>query len=65
MQAIADLLGLTPDQLTILLIAGVVLVIAWYALRAVLKIARRVFTIGCVGIIVLVGILYLLYAFIQ
>ena len=63
MQAIADLLGLAPGQLTIILIAGVVLVVGWYVLRAALKIASRVFAIGCVGIVVLVGVLYLLYAF--
>lgn len=63
MQAIADLVGLTVNQLTILAIAGAVLVIGWYVLRSALKMARRLFAIGCVGIIVVVGVLYFLYAF--
>lgn len=63
MQAIADLVGLTVNQLTILAIAGAVLVAGWVVLRAALKMARRLFAIGCVGIIVVVGVLYFLYAF--
>ena len=63
MQAVADLLGLTVNQLTVLAVAGALLVAGWYVLKAALKIARRIFAIGCVGIIVLVGVLYLVYAF--
>lgn len=65
MQAIADLLGLTVNQLTMLVVAGVVLVVGWYVLKTALKIASRIFAIGCVGILVLVGVLYLLYTFAQ
>jgi hypothetical protein len=57
MQAIADLMGLTVTQLYILAGAGVALVVGWYVLKSTLKIASRVFAIGCVGIAVLVGVL--------
>lgn len=63
MQAIADLVGVTVTQLWILAGAGLVLVVGWYILKTALRIASRVFAFGCVGIIVLVGALYLIYAF--
>lgn len=63
MEAIAQLVGLTVTQLLILAAAGAVLVVGWYVLKAALKIASRVFTIGCVGIVVVVGVLYLVYVF--
>jgi tetrahydromethanopterin S-methyltransferase subunit D len=65
MGAIADLLGLTTGQLMLLAVAGVVLVVLWAVVRRALKMASRVFAIGCVGILVLVGVLYLLYAFVR
>jgi hypothetical protein len=35
----------------------VVLVVGWTILRAVLRLTARVFTLGCVGLLVLAGVL--------
>lgn len=61
MAAIAELLGLTVAQLTTILIAGVVLVVGWYVLKTVLKLAVRSFTVGCVTIVLAVGALYVFF----
>lgn len=61
MDAIAELLGITTAQLTTLAIAGAALVVAWYVLKTVMKIATRVFAIGCLGLLVVVGALYAIF----
>ncbi len=52
---IAELLGLTVGQLTTWLIIIGVLVIGWYIVRGVVKIAVRTFLSGCL-VILLLGI---------
>lgn len=61
MDAIAELLGITVSQLTILGVAGAALVVAWFVLKTVMKIASRVFAIGCLGLLVVVGALYAIF----
>ncbi len=61
MAAIAELLGLTVSQLNTILIAGVVLVVGWYVLKTVLKLAARAFTVGCFTIALAVGALYVFF----
>jgi hypothetical protein len=63
LQPIASLLGVTVGQMVIVAIAIVVLVIAWYALKVALKIAMRIFAIGCFSIVVVAAALYLFFAF--
>jgi len=41
-------------------IAVVVLALLWIVVRAVLKLTLRLFAIGCLGILVLAGIAYVL-----
>ena len=61
MAAIAELLGLTVSQLNTILIAGVVLVVGWYVLKTVLKLAVRSFTIGCFTIALGIAALYVFF----
>jgi len=50
-----------PDlgQLDWVLVGGaiVVLVVAWTILKTVLKLTMRVFSLGCVGLVILAGIM--------
>jgi hypothetical protein len=59
LESVADLLGLTTQQLTTVIVLGIAVIAGWYALRVVLRIARKVFSIGCLGIIILLAILYI------
>ncbi len=62
LQPIADLLGVTTGQLITVTLVCLALVVGWYVLKAVLKIAARVFTIGCFTIVLLGAGLYLYFA---
>ena len=44
-----------------LLVTLVVLAILWGVVRTVLKITLRIFAIGCLGILILSGIAFVLY----
>ena len=63
LEPVATLLGITVTQLVVVTIAAVALVIGWYVLKAVVKAAAKVLTIGCFTIIVVVVGLYLFFAF--
>ena len=65
LQPIADLLGITTNQLMIVGIVLIVLVVGWYILKAVLKIAGKVFSVGCFTILLLGGGLYLYFALLR
>ncbi len=58
LEPLARLLGISAGQLMAIAIVGAVLVVGWYVLRAALKMAVRVFTLGCLTILVLVVGLY-------
>ena len=60
---IAQLLGITTTQLVIIAVAGLVLTVGWYVLKAAIKVASKIFTIGCFTIILLGAGLYLFFAF--
>lgn len=60
---IAQLLGITTTQLVIIAVAGLVLTVGWYVLKAAIKVASKIFTIGCITIILLGAGLYLFFAF--
>jgi hypothetical protein len=62
---IAGLVGITATQLIIVFVAVVVLTIGWFILKQAVKIAARIFAIGCFTIIVVVGALYLYFVFFQ
>lgn len=61
LQPIAELFGLSVGQLILVVAIGVGMVVGWYVLKLVLRIAAKVFTIGCVGIILLLGGLYIVF----
>ncbi len=52
------MLGLTVDQLLILAAVGMVLFVLLVGLRAVLKLTRVVLRFGCLGIVVVLAILF-------
>ena len=58
METLAQLLGLDPDQLTFILGVAVFLVIILVVLRIMRKITAALMRIGCFGLIVVVGGLY-------
>lgn len=58
---VADLLGLTTGQLTTWLVIIGVLVVGWYILRGVVKIAVRTFLSGCLVIFALAVVLYVVF----
>lgn len=62
MAAIAALLEIGIDQLWTIVVVGAVLIAGWLVLRAVLRVASRLFALGCLSILALVVILYLAYA---
>ena len=65
LEPIANLIGLTVPQLIAVVVVGLALVGGWYVLKFVLKTARKVFSVGCVGIVVLLGILYVAFVIIS
>lgn len=60
MDTIAQLVGVSPQQVTQLLTLIVVLVIGWFLLRLFLKLTAAVFRLGCMGIIFVVAAVYVL-----
>ena len=56
---IADLFGISPQLLVILTVGGVALVVLWYVLKAMLKIAWKAFAFGCVVIAIGLGTLFI------
>ena len=60
MDAIAQLLGLTAPELTQLLIMVGVLVVGLVVLRVFLKLTATLFRLGCLGILLLVAVIYIL-----
>ncbi len=63
--AMADLIGISSTALIIISIAGVILVVGWYVLKAALKIAAKTFAIGCMTIIGLVVGLYVVFVILR
>lgn len=60
MDAIAQLLGLTAQELTQLLIMAGVLVVGLVVLRVFLKLTATLFRFGCLGILLLLLAIYVL-----
>lgn len=59
MDAIAEFIGLTAPELIQLLMLAAILVVGWFVVRLFLKLTAALFRVGCVGIILLVGAIYL------
>ncbi len=58
-QPIADLFGITPLMLVVIVVLFLVLVGAWYVLKFVLKLAWKVMLPGCLLIIMVLAGLYI------
>jgi hypothetical protein len=56
---VADLFGISPPVLVALVVGGVALVVLWYILKAVLKIAWKAFAFGCLVIAIGLGTLFI------
>ena len=56
--------AITSNQLTNIIMYMVILVVAWLALRFVLRIAHRIFVFGC-GAILVLGLLLILMKFLR
>lgn len=63
LESIANLLGMTSTQLIVVTVVILVLVVGWYILKTALKIASKIFAIGCFTIVLLVAGLYVYFAF--
>ena len=64
-EAMANLIGISPIALIVISVAGVLLVAGWYALKAILKIAAKTFAVGCVTIVGLMAGLYVVFVVLQ
>ena len=53
-----EFLGLTTDQLLTLISLGVILLVALLILRAAVKLTKVFFGLGCLGILVILVILF-------
>lgn len=54
------MLGLTPDQLMTLVGIGVALVVLLFVFRALLRLTRTIMRFGCLGIVVILAVAYVL-----
>jgi hypothetical protein len=54
----AELLGLTTDQILTLISLGVILLVALLILRAVVKLTKVFLRLGCLGILVILAVLF-------
>jgi hypothetical protein len=54
------LAGSTPSWVTII-VAVVALAVIWFVIRTVLKITMKVFAIGCLGLLILSGVAFVLF----
>ena len=54
-----EFLGLTTDQLLTLISLGVILLVALLILRAVVKLTKAFLRLGCLGILVILVVLFL------
>ena len=61
MQTIADLLGVTTGELTIMIVVAVVLAAGWTIARRMIKMAVRTFTLGFLGLIIAIVVLYVMF----
>jgi hypothetical protein len=59
--SIAGLLGISSGSLIVLSVFAVVLLVALFVMRMVIKITTRIFAMGCVTILGLVLGLYILF----
>lgn len=57
---VLHVLGLTVDQLLILAGVGVALVVLLLTLRALLKLTKAVLRFGCLGIVIVLAIVFVL-----
>ena len=60
-----NIFGISGVEMIGIAVLAVVLIAAWAAIRAVLRIALRIFALGCVTILGIVLALYILFVIIR
>ncbi len=60
MESIAELFGLTSQEFIQLLVIGVVLLIGLFVLRTAFKLTTTLLRVGCICIILIVGVIFLM-----
>jgi hypothetical protein len=60
--SIAEMLGISSGSLILLSVVSVVLLVALFVIRMMIKITMRLFAVGCVTVLGLVVGLYILFA---
>ncbi|MEM7336587.1 MAG: hypothetical protein AAF490_31195 [Chloroflexota bacterium] len=63
MEAISELIGLTNQELIQLVVVGVILLIGLFVLRAAFKLTATLLRVGCFGIALIVGLLFVAQLF--
>ena len=63
MDALSELIGLTNQELIQLAVVGVILLIGLFVLRAAFKLTATLLRVGCFGIALIVGLLFILQVF--
>lgn len=58
MENLASLLSITPEALLTILVVGAVLLVVLFVLRMMFKVTTRIFRLGCLLIILVVGALF-------
>ena len=60
MDALSQLVGLAPQQLTQLIILAAVLMVGLFLLRFFLKLTATLFRVGCFGVLLILAAVYVL-----
>jgi hypothetical protein len=58
-------IDLSHISLTMWIIIGVVVFLGWTILRFILRLTMRVFSLGCLGLVILGGIVFVLSRFVH
>jgi len=63
MEAFTELIGLTNQEFIQLVIVGIILVVGLFILRAAFKLTATLLRIVCIGIVVIVALMFALQVF--
>ena len=58
-------IDLSHISLTMWIIIGVVVIVGWTILRFILRLTMRMFSLGCVGLVLLAGVVFVLSRFVH
>ena len=63
MDALSELIGLTSQELIQLVIVGIILLVGLFILRAAFKLTATLLRLGCIGIVIIVALMFALQVF--